>query len=153
MAASAFSLKALRAAITHPEHGIKTTHFWGPVANWGIVGATVIDVTTQGPEVISLPMTSSLCIYSALFMGFAWRVQPRNYLLLSCHAFNECVQLYQLRRGYNYQQQLKESGKTPTDDRFSPVAFGSFTAAGACLYVCFSFVLSSIFGCNLTWFG
>ena len=23
--------------------GPKTTHFWGPVANWGIVGAAMLD--------------------------------------------------------------------------------------------------------------
>ena len=39
-----------------------------------------------------------MCLYSALFMRFAWRVQPRNYLLFSCHASNEAVQLYQLSR-------------------------------------------------------
>ena len=49
----------------------------------GLVAAAVADMTTKGPEVISLPMTSSLCVYSALFMRFAWDVAPRNYLLLS----------------------------------------------------------------------
>jgi hypothetical protein len=39
-----------------------------------------------------------MCIYSLLFMRFAWEVKPRNYLLLACHASNETVQLYQLRR-------------------------------------------------------
>lgn len=29
---------------------------------------------------------------------FAWMIQPRNYLLLACHASNEVVQLNQLRR-------------------------------------------------------
>lgn len=40
----------------------------------------------------------AMCVYSALFMRFAWMVQPRNYLLLACHASNETVQLYQLSR-------------------------------------------------------
>jgi hypothetical protein len=39
-----------------------------------------------------------MCVYSCLFMRFAWMVQPRNYLLLACHASNETVQLYQLSR-------------------------------------------------------
>ncbi|KAL8154189.1 hypothetical protein V2J09_011949 [Rumex salicifolius] len=39
-----------------------------------------------------------MCVYSGLFMRFAWMVQPRNYLLLACHASNEVVQLYQLSR-------------------------------------------------------
>lgn len=39
-----------------------------------------------------------MCIYSALFMRFAYMVQPRNYHLLVCHVANETVQLYQLSR-------------------------------------------------------
>ncbi|KAE9467534.1 hypothetical protein C3L33_00558, partial [Rhododendron williamsianum] len=50
------------------------------------------------PEMISGNMTGAMCIYSALFMRFAWMVQPRNYLLLACHVSNESVQLYQLSR-------------------------------------------------------
>lgn len=90
-------------AATHPEHGWKTAHFWGPVANWGIVGAAVYDATARGPEVISIPMTGAMCLYSALFMRFAWMVQPRNYLLLACHVFNEVAQLNQMRRALEYQ--------------------------------------------------
>lgn len=41
---------------------------------------------------------SAMCVYSGLFMRFAWMVQPRNYLLLACHASNETVQLYQFSR-------------------------------------------------------
>ncbi|KAH6556973.1 hypothetical protein KP509_1Z144800 [Ceratopteris richardii] len=77
--------------------GPKTTHFWGPVANWGFVVAGLID-TQKPPDVISGNMTTAMCIYSGLFMRFAWMVQPRNYLLLGCHATNESVQLYQLSR-------------------------------------------------------
>lgn len=43
--------QAARAAFMHPEHGWKTTHFWGPVANWGLVGAAVADAVQKGPEV------------------------------------------------------------------------------------------------------
>lgn len=48
-------------------------------------------------------MTGVLCVYSLLFMRFAWMVQPRNYLLLACHASNEAAQLYQLSRKVNYE--------------------------------------------------
>uniref|UniRef100_A0A0D9X7S3 Mitochondrial pyruvate carrier n=1 Tax=Leersia perrieri TaxID=77586 RepID=A0A0D9X7S3_9ORYZ len=141
--------------------GPKTTHFWGPVANWGfvlavrpymdtphslcpyrlIIGAfaiaccgvelwmlsvlpntdtvsesdsgcltrenfldTGVQVTlglvdmNKPPEMISGNMTAAMCVYSGLFMRFAWMVQPRNFLLLACHASNETVQLYQLSR-------------------------------------------------------
>jgi hypothetical protein len=43
-----------------------------------------------------------MCIYSCLFMRFAWMVQPRNYLLLACHASNEVVQQTQMYRWYRY---------------------------------------------------
>ncbi|WMV40648.1 hypothetical protein MTR67_034033 [Solanum verrucosum] len=54
--------------------------------------------TQKPPEMISGNMTSVMCVYSALFMRFAWMVQPRNYLLMVSHASNETVQLYQLSR-------------------------------------------------------
>merc|ERR550534_223775 len=47
---------------------------------------------------ISPKMTTAMCVYSGLFMRFAWQVQPRNYLLLACHATNEGAQLTQLAR-------------------------------------------------------
>ena len=56
-------------------------------------------VDTQKPEeLVSGPMTGTLCLYSALFMRFAWRVEPRNYILFACHATNECVQMYNFQR-------------------------------------------------------
>ena len=41
---------------------------------------------------------AAMCVYSALFMRFAYKVQPRNWLLFGCHFCNEIVQLNQLRR-------------------------------------------------------
>ena len=52
------------------------------------------------PEMISAKMTGALSIYSLLFMRFAWMVQPRNYLLLACHASNEAGQLFLLKRKF-----------------------------------------------------
>ncbi|KAJ9067359.1 pyruvate transporter mpc1 [Entomophthora muscae] len=77
-----------------------STHFWGPIANWGIPLAAINDLN-KDPELISGKMTTALCLYSMVFMRFAWMVQPRNLLLLSCHATNECVQLTQ---GYRFVQ-------------------------------------------------
>lgn len=62
----------------------------------------IID-SKKPPETISGKMTGVLCVYSLLFMRFAWMVQPRNYLLLACHASNEAAQLNQLSRWANYQ--------------------------------------------------
>ncbi|KAG8634928.1 mitochondrial pyruvate carrier 1 [Manihot esculenta] len=77
--------------------GPKTTHFWGPVFNWSLPIAAFVD-TKKPPEMISGNMTAVMCVYSAMFMRFAWMVQPRNLHLLVCHVSNETVQLYQLSR-------------------------------------------------------
>lgn len=80
---------------------LMSTHFWGPVANWGIPAAAIADLK-KDPEIISGKMTLALCIYSATFMRFAWVVIPRNYLLFACHAINEGAQLGQGARFINY---------------------------------------------------
>jgi hypothetical protein len=95
-------LSGLRAAIFHPEHGWKTTHFWGPVANWGLVAAAVYDANYVGAECIDLPMTGTMMVYSGTFLGFFWRVIPRNYLGLACHVFNIGAQGNQIRRAAEY---------------------------------------------------
>eukprot|EP00842_Homolaphlyctis_polyrhiza_P001313 jgi/Hompol1/2182/HPOL_002856-RA len=77
------------------------SHFWGPVANWGLPMAAIAD-TRKSPEIISPVMTSALSVYSLLFMRFAWEVQPRNYLLLLVHVVNEGAQLTQAYRYYDY---------------------------------------------------
>ncbi|KAG6659685.1 hypothetical protein I3843_03G048400 [Carya illinoinensis] len=77
--------------------GPKTTHFWGPVVGWSIPIAALAD-SKKPPELISGNMTTVMCVYSALFMRFAYMVRPRNYHLLVCHVANESVQLYQLSR-------------------------------------------------------
>ncbi|XP_054165520.1 mitochondrial pyruvate carrier 1-like [Oppia nitens] len=79
-----------------------STHFWGPVANWGIPLAALADIK-KDPSIISGKMTIALCIYSLLFMRFAIRVQPRNLLLFSCHFTNECAQVIQGIRLVNHE--------------------------------------------------
>ncbi|KAJ6688324.1 UPF0041 BRAIN PROTEIN 44-RELATED [Salix koriyanagi] len=91
------SMAAFFRAFLDSPVGPKTTHFWGPVANWGFVAAGLVDME-KPPEMISGNMTGAMCVCSALLMRFAWMVRPRNYLLLACHASNETVQLYQLSR-------------------------------------------------------
>lgn len=78
--------------------GPTTTHFWGPVANWGLSLSGMYDAAYQGPEIINERMSATQVVYSGLFMRFAWLVQPRNYILLGCHAANVCAQGNQLRR-------------------------------------------------------
>lgn len=86
---------------------LNSTHFWGPVANWGLPLAAYNDLS-KSPEIISPNMTSAMVVYSILFMRFAWRVQPRNMLLFACHATNEALQLAQ---GYRYLEYNKWGGK------------------------------------------
>jgi len=81
---------------------LMSTHFWGPVANWGIPIAAFADIK-KDPKFISGKMTAALCLYSMVFMRFAWKVQPRNLLLLACHMTNEAAQLTQAYRFVNYE--------------------------------------------------
>ena len=71
--------------------GPKTIHFWGPVANWGFVIAGILDMN-KPMEMISERMTMTLFAYSCMFMRFAWRIVPRNYLLFACHFCNASAQ-------------------------------------------------------------
>jgi len=84
-----------------------STHFWGPVSNFGIPVAAVMD-TQKSPELISGTMTGALCIYSATFMRYALAVTPLNPLLFACHAINEGAQLTQ---GYRWLQYNKWGGR------------------------------------------
>jgi hypothetical protein len=87
---------------------LMSTHFWGPVANWGFVLAGLAD-SRKAPEFLSPSMTMTMSIYSLLFMRFAYVVKPRNWLLFACHATNESVQLYNLARYVNWRlDQRKE---------------------------------------------
>ncbi|XP_075123916.1 mitochondrial pyruvate carrier 1 isoform X2 [Leptodactylus fuscus] len=86
---------------------LMSTHFWGPVANWGLPIAAINDMK-KSPEIISGRMTFALTCYSLLFMRFAYKVQPRNWLLFACHFTNECAQLVQGTRLIKYNMSKKE---------------------------------------------
>ncbi|KAH8418030.1 hypothetical protein KR222_010821 [Zaprionus bogoriensis] len=85
-----------------------STHFWGPVANWGIPIAALAD-TQKSPKFISGKMTLALTLYSCIFMRFAYKVQPRNWLLFACHATNASAQAFQGMRYLNYARTQGES--------------------------------------------
>ncbi|XP_076174289.1 mitochondrial pyruvate carrier [Ptiloglossa arizonensis] len=80
---------------------LTSTHFWGPVANWGIPIAAIADIRND-PKYISGKMTFALCLYSAMFMRFSLKVEPRNLLLFACHFVNEGAQLTQGFRFIKY---------------------------------------------------
>jgi len=91
-----------------------STHFWGPVSNFGIPLAAVMDIK-KDPEIISGKMTAALIGYSAVFMRYSLAVTPKNYLLFACHCINETSQLVQGARFLNYwnfggrEKKLKEN--------------------------------------------
>ncbi|XP_016065868.1 PREDICTED: mitochondrial pyruvate carrier 1-like protein [Miniopterus natalensis] len=76
---------------------VTSTHFWGPVANWGLPLAAFRDMQAS-PEIISGRMTTALIFYSLAFMRFAYRVRPRNLLLMACHGANVTAQSLQAAR-------------------------------------------------------
>jgi len=90
---------------------LMSTHFWGPIANWGIPIAALADIR-KNPEIISGKMTLALCLYSAVFMRFAWKVQPRNLLLFACHITNFTAQATQGTRFINHNFLTDKSKKT-----------------------------------------
>jgi hypothetical protein len=98
-----------------------STHFWGPLVNWGIPLAAIAD-SQKSPEIISGPMTAALCIYSSLFMRFAWMVKPRNHLLFACHFTNELAQLYQGYRFIQHNYLSPTTDKSPDGDIVQPRA-------------------------------
>uniref|UniRef100_A0A7S1LR84 Mitochondrial pyruvate carrier n=1 Tax=Alexandrium catenella TaxID=2925 RepID=A0A7S1LR84_ALECA len=106
--------------------GPMTTHFWGPMANWGLAGSGMYDAALKGPEIINERMAATQVLYSGLFVRFAWAVQPRNYILASCHTANVLAQSNQLRRWVSH--------KMESDPANAPAAIqtvgGALGAAG-----------------------
>ncbi|KAF2405605.1 UPF0041-domain-containing protein [Trichodelitschia bisporula] len=96
----AAAIKAINARIRSNPYSdyICSTHFWGPVSNFGIPLAAVMD-TQKDPAIISGPMTGALVVYSMTFMRYSLAVAPKNYLLFGCHLINFSAQLTQ---GYRY---------------------------------------------------
>ena len=90
--------------------GPKTVHFWGPACNWALVAAAMAD-SNKPPEQISRNVTATLFFYSLLFMRFAWRVQPRNLLLLSCHTANASMQFMLLQKRIRFDMDAKSMKK------------------------------------------
>merc|ERR1712137_7847 len=60
---------------------LMSTHFWGPVANWGIPIAAIADIQ-KDPELISGKMTVALSLYSMVFMRFHGKSSPETFFFL-----------------------------------------------------------------------
>ncbi|CAJ1791772.1 unnamed protein product [Sphenostylis stenocarpa] len=59
--------------------GLRSTHFWGPTFNWSLPLAAAMDMKNPA-ETISGKMTGVMCVYSALFMRFAWVIRPITHI-------------------------------------------------------------------------
>lgn len=86
--------------------------FVGACCNWFLGLSAVLDASRLGPEVIQVPMTLVLLMYSLLFGRWAgWDVSPKNFILSGSHMFNVCAQLYQLRRALIYKLDTQPGAK------------------------------------------
>jgi len=115
--------------------GPKTTHFWGPVANWGLSLSAIYDANVLGPEVINERMSATQVVYSGLFMRFAWMVQPRNYILLGCHGANVTAHSNQLRRWGQHKLETEPNTAPSQLQSLGQVAGGVGAALGLTLAV------------------
>ena len=111
-----FAATSKLASLFNSPVGPRTIHFWGPLANWGFVVAGLLDMN-KPLELVSERMTFTLMCYSGMFMRFAYRVQPRNYMLFACHAANASAQGFLLARklAFNKQQACAQSAITAKD--------------------------------------
>jgi len=113
--------------------GPMTTHFWGPVANWGLSLSAIYDANTKGPEIINERMSATQVVYSGLFVRFAWCVEPRNYILFTCHTANVLAQTNQLRRWGEYKLQTEPATAPAQLQNLGVAAAGAGGALAACL--------------------
>ncbi len=101
-------LNPLTAFLRSPV-GPFTTHFWGPVFNYGFVIQGAIEKDRPAYR-ISRNMQMILTFYSMIFMRFSLRVKPKNYLLFSCHLLNTCLQANLLFRRLGFESDRKAQG-------------------------------------------
>lgn len=94
----------VRSFINSPV-GPKTTHFWGPTFNTLFVVQGLVE-WNRPAERISRNMQTILSFYSALFMRFALRIQPKNYFLFCVHCTNFTLQMNLLQRRVRYEWNL-----------------------------------------------
>jgi len=106
-ASAAASAAAPELAASVPQPGFFKSDSWtktvgtiGALANWSIPLAAISHMlSSKDPgSTIDPIMTTSLAIYSLLFMRWAIAISPANYPLMVCHIANEAAQLTQLGR-------------------------------------------------------
>ena len=88
------------------------------------------DSQKYGPETIDVEMTGTMIGFSTLFAAFALKVQPRNLLLFSCHAFNVAAQTNQLRRAIEYKLANQPNAREEITEASKKVGVGAVVTAG-----------------------
>lgn len=102
----------------------------GAAAGWGMSGSAIYDSLRNGPELISMNMTSVLIVYSSLFTRWAMVVSPPNYALAACHATNVAAQLNQLKRALEYKL---ENGMKDEVEKYVATAAAGIAGGIACI--------------------
>lgn len=101
-------------------HGRRRTVFFFLFFFFNVgLGLLFFNSPVEKPNPPAKKTKTAMCVYSCLFMRFAWEIQPRNYILLACHASNECVQLNQMRRWWVARS---EGGSGPSSSSSAPAA-------------------------------
>ncbi|KAJ3317071.1 Mitochondrial pyruvate carrier 2 [Boothiomyces sp. JEL0866] len=90
----------------HPA-GPKTVFFWAPTMKWGIVIATLGDLTRPA-EKLSVAQTTSLAATGMIWSRYALVINPVNYNLFSVNIFVGGTGLYQLYRIWDYNRNKKD---------------------------------------------
>lgn len=86
----------------------------------------------------TFPISALIC-YSAVFMRFAWKVQPRNMLLFACHATNFTAQGVQGSRFLNHHYLSDKKQKT-TSTAANVITDGA--TAWMCIWIWLFFLLN-----------
>jgi hypothetical protein len=79
--------------------GPKTVFFWAPTMKWGIVFATINDLSKPA-ESVSIPQTSALALTGLIWSRYSTQIIPVNYNLFAVNIFVALTNFYQLYRKY-----------------------------------------------------
>lgn len=93
----------------HPA-GVKTIHFWAPIAKWGLVIAGIGDMMRPADK-LSKNQTISLCATGTIWSRYAMVIKPKNYALLAVNSFLAFVAVIQFGRIYMYEQEVEKKKK------------------------------------------
>lgn len=95
----------LRPLWEHPA-GPKTIFFWAPAFKWGLVVASIRDISRPADK-ISPAQTAALAATGVIWSRYSLVIIPKNWSLFSVNVFVALTNLYHLFRVYNYRQSLK----------------------------------------------